>query len=539
MNELISEMLCSGGYISQQDIERVYSAKNGAEHIVDTFARLGIISEREILNILGQRLHIAVLPTQMPQSDSEVVKLIPKQTLKKYRMLPLSAENGQLFIATADPLNDYAKEDIKQLTGMTPRYCLCESRFILQGIDYYSSDIDERAEMTSDSDDSDAVKTVDSLISKAHSLGASDIHIEPFENEISVRMRTDGTMLDYALLRKDLHSGIIARIKILADLDIAEHRLPQDGNIHIKRGEKSTDMRVSVMPTIYGEKAVLRFLDTDIKPDNADQFGMDSYSYKKTLELLNAPNGLIYFTGPTGSGKTTTLYMILEELAKRPVNICTIEDPVERRIKRVIQTAVNTAAGMDFSTGLRAVLRQDPDIIMLGETRDSETAEMSVRAAITGHLVLSTLHTNDAVSAVIRLQDMGIPSYLSANALIGVVAQRLIRKNCPNCSAESFPTAEESEIIGHEVRFIRRGKGCHLCNYTGYKGRTAIFEILKVDKTVKEMITRGESTEAIYSYAIDKQGMKTLKQAAKELVYKGETTPEEVLRAAYFADQVM
>lgn len=541
MNNTFGQMLCDSGCITAQQLEQAISAQRGDEHISDALVRLGFASERDIIASIGGRSGIEILPAHLLKADKDIVKLVPRKVLERYRMLPLSEAGGKVYLAVSDPLDFYAIEDIKQILGMTPELYLCESSIILQGISYYYSAIDaenmaQNGMVTVDEESSPAVTTVDALIERGCSIGASDIHIEPFEDDTSVRMRADGMMVELTPLKKEMHQAIIARIKILADLDIAEHRLPQDGNIHTVFKGRPLNMRVSVMPTVYGEKAVLRFLNSDIGIDNSEQFGMDEYSYGKMLDILKVPSGIIYFTGPTGSGKTTTLYMILEELAKRPVNICTIEDPVERRLKKVNQTAVNTNAGVDFGTGLRAILRQDPDIIMLGETRDIETAEISVRAAITGHLVLSTLHTNDAVSAVIRLKDMGIAPYLTANALVGVVAQRLVRKNCPNCAVEVNPTAEERDLIGHDVRYIRRGNGCHLCNFTGYKGRTAIFEILKVDKTIKRMITSNEATEEIYSYACREQGMKTLKRSAAELVAKGITTPEEVLRAAYFAD---
>lgn len=262
---------------------------------------------------------------------------------------------------------------------------------------------------------------------------------------------------------------------------------------------------------------------------------MDESSYNKVNDMLNAPSGLIYFTGPTGSGKTTTLYMILEQLVKRPVNICTIEDPIERPIHRINQIAAG-GAGMSFGEAFRAVLRQDPDIIMLGETRDYETAEISVRSAISGHLVLSTLHTADAVSAVLRLEDMGIAPYLAGSALVGVVAQRLLRKICPHCAESAFATEKERQLIGEDIKFIQRGRGCPACSFTGYKGRIAIHEVLKIDNKLRRMITEHASLDEMYSYAVEEQGMISLRSAAADLVKRGVTTPEEVLRAAYFTE---
>ncbi|MBQ9948440.1 MAG: type II/IV secretion system protein [Oscillospiraceae bacterium] len=544
MNSPLSRLLVEYNCITQDELYRALSQRRDGERVMDTLIRSGAVEEYVILNAISARSGYPLLPQQLPHAEKDAVGSLPRAVLEKYRVLPLSVSDGVMKLAVCDPSDVYALEDIRQISGMQLELSLCESRYILRGIDYYYSDIEaisavksaESSADMSDSGEAPAVKLIDSLISRGYSAGASDIHIEPFEKETQLRMRIDGMMVDYSTVTSTMHPMLIARVKIMSDLDIAEHRLPQDGNINADINGRRISMRVSVIPTVYGEKVVLRYLNTDVSVDHEEMCGMDEHSYKILSEMLKAPNGLIYFTGPTGSGKTTTLYMILERMAERPVNICTIEDPVERRIPRVIQTAVNYAAGMDFTTGLKAILRQDPDIIMLGETRDRETAEISVRAAITGHLVLSTLHTNDAVSAVLRLRDMGVEPYLTANSLVGVVAQRLLRKICTNCSEECEPTAEERDIIGRGPRYIRRGKGCHLCNYTGYKGRIAIHEVLRVDRTLKRMISDCKETDEMYSYACKELGLVPLRVTASALVADGLTTPEEVLRAAYFAD---
>ena len=499
-----------------------------------------IVKEEELHYALSKKLGYRLLAREMPCADIDVVRLFPRNVLEKYCVLPLEISNQELVLAVYDPFELYVLEEIRQTVGLALRICLCGRKYIREGISYYYSDIDARnaariAGATADSGEAPAIKLVDAVLDHGYSVGASDIHIEPFGDETVIRLRVDGVMTDYAAAPGEIHSMIVARIKVMADLDIAEHRIPQDGNLVFLRDNEAVNLRVSVMPTVYGEKVVLRFLDFEAEIDNAGYYGMEEAAYKRLSRLLKAPNGMIYFTGPTGSGKSTTLYLILEELAKQPVNICTIEEPVERRIPRVNQTAVNDA-GVNFGVGLRAILRQDPDIIMIGETRDPETAEIAVRAAMTGHLVLSTLHTTDAVASVDRLTDMGIAPYLVSGSLIGAVAQRLLRKVCTACAEECFPTSEESEIIGREIRFIRRGKGCHLCNYTGYKGRIAIHELFEVDSTVKEMIAQRKSTGELRRYACSVQGMKTLRQSAVELVAKGLTTPEEVLRAVFFSE---
>jgi len=393
----------------------------------------------------------------------------------------------------------------------------------------------EELEVAQEDDDAPIIQLLNSLLQRAYNTNASDIHIEPFEDKTLVRMRIDGTIIDYVTLQRSLHPSLIARIKILADMDIAEKRVPQDGHFRTKVNEEYINIRVSVIPTVFGEKAVLRLLSNNSAIDYSDQFGMDEANYKKFQRLLRSPNGIIYLTGPTGSGKTTTLYMILEYLSRRQVNLSTIEDPVEKNLAKVNQMQVNNTAGLTFDVGLRALLRQDPDIIMVGETRDSETANISIRAAITGHLVLSTLHTNNAVSSIVRLLDMGLEPYMISSSLMGVVAQRLMRKVCPYCSTEEDPTAEEAELLGPFVPRVRRAKGCNMCNNTGYRGRTAIHEMVLIDDQIRKMITNRTSMEEITEYAVREQGMKTLKESAVERVKLGITTVDELLKVAYYS----
>ncbi|MDD4849088.1 MAG: GspE/PulE family protein [Gemmiger sp.] len=386
-----------------------------------------------------------------------------------------------------------------------------------------------------------AVQLLDTLLARAIAAGASDIHIEPFAQATAVRMRVDGMLLDDTLLPPALHPALLARVKILSDLDIAERRLPQDGHFSTTAGktdsetETETDVRVSILPTLFGEKAVLRLLGGALPLAHPEHFGMDEAAYRRFLPLLNRPGGLLYLTGPTGSGKTTTLYLALEYLAHRQQNISTIEDPVERRLARVNQCQVNLPAGLTFEKGLRALLRQDPDILMVGETRDAETAAVSVRAAITGHKVLSTLHTNDALSAVVRLADMGIERYKIASAVSGLVAQRLLRRVCPQCRAPHPTTAAEAAYLGG-VETVWRGAGCPHCNGTGYRGRVAIHEIVAVDAPLRQCIAAGANTDALAAQARQTQNFRTLRESALALVQSGITTPEEFLKVACLED---
>ena len=347
-------------------------------------------------------------------------------------------------------------------------------------------------------------------------------------------MRLDGVITDFMTLQKNVHNPLIARIKILGDLDIAERRIPQDGHFRISVEGVNLNVRVSVIPTVFGEKAVLRLLASAVAVDHSGTFGMTDQNYALVKNMLNSPNGIIYMTGPTGSGKSTTLYMILEELSKRSVNISTIEDPVEKNLPKLNQMQVNNVSGLTFEVGLRALLRQDPDIIMVGETRDAETASISVRAAITGHLVLSTLHTNDAASSVVRLADMGVEPYMIASSLVGIIAQRLVRKVCPFCSEWEDMTEDEIAIAGKYFPKIKHVKGCKQCNNTGYKGRISIHEILPVTKDVRTLISQGASTEQIKEYAINNLGMMTLKQSGLKLVEEGVTTVEELIKVSYY-----
>lgn len=377
-------------------------------------------------------------------------------------------------------------------------------------------------------------RLLEMLLTEGYREKVSDIHLEPGENDLKIRMRTDGSLREYMTLEKEYHLPLIARTKVLSGLDIAEKRLPQDGHIRLRIQDVDMDLRVSTVPTVCGEKAVLRFLNREIVVDRADTFGMREENYRKALDILSKPNGIFYITGPTGSGKTTTLYMMLEYLKKNPVNIITIEDPVERRIEGISQIQVNKQAGLTFETGLRAALRQDPDVIMIGETRDNITAQTSVRAAITGHLVLYTLHTRDAVRTTERMLDMGVEPYLAADSLNGVLSQRLIRKICPDCIAEREPDEGEQNILGlkvpNKVQKLRYGKGCRSCGGTGYKGRIAVHELLMIDEEIRKKMAQRRPAEEIFEYAVHAKLLTPLREDILKLIEEGITTIEELER---------
>ena len=559
-NLKIGDVLKEQGYLSEEELQKALELQKGqkGKRLGEVLIEQGYITENQMLQAMAAKMDCQVISVDGLSVDVEAVERIHRQLAEKYCVLAVAAVGNRLQVVINDPLNFYGLEDVRQITGMELAIFLSEKAPLEKAIHFYYAEISareaadkanrsldqsvEEMEVEEGEDDTPIINLLNSLIQRAYSTNASDIHIEPFEDKTSVRMRIDGTIVDYVTLKKNVHNSLIARIKILAELDIAERRSPQDGHFKIRQPDGYLNIRVSVIPTVFGEKAVLRLLSNNARIDNGSQFGMMDEDYQKLLLMLRSPHGIIYLTGPTGSGKTTTLYLILEELAKRNVNISTIEDPVEKNLPRVNQMQVNPLAGLTFETGLRALLRQDPDIIMVGETRDSETAAISVRAALTGHLVFSTLHTNDAASSAIRLKDMGLEPYLIANSMVGVVAQRLMRKVCTDCSKLEEITPEEEKLLGISLsyterpRMIRKACGCPACNHTGYRGRIAVHEILMIDREVRRLITEGAPVEEIKEYAVRNQGMRTLKQAALHYLENGITTVEEVMKVAYYEE---
>ena len=554
-NLRIGEILAERGYVDAWQMEQAlaYQKEHRDKRVGQILIELKFVTEQQVLEALASRLELEIVDVASQQVDLEAVAMVDKELAEKNLFLPLSVKNRTMLLVTNDPLNYFALEEVRQQTGCYLQILLSEEKPLRQAISYYFAEVGARQAATKanagfvadEMDDFDLtelenvdeeapiINLLNSLVERAIKSNASDIHIEPFDRETKVRMRIDGVILEYVSLQRNVHQPLIARIKIMANLDIAEKRIPQDGHFRVRTENGHVNIRVSIMPTVFGEKAVLRLLTSSGHLDHADQFGMDDESYRQFLPLLNCPNGIIYITGPTGSGKSTTLYMILEYLSHRMLNISTIEDPVEKNVSGINQTQVNPVAGLTFEAGLRALLRQDPDIIMVGETRDGETAEISVRAAITGHVVLSTLHTNDAASSIVRLGDMGVENYLIANSLVGMVAQRLMRKVCPNCSQEIDTTPEERKLLGEDVKKIHRGRGCIQCNNTGYRGRTAIHEVIAVDANLRHMISDKASMDEVVAYARKNQNMRTLKENGLKLVKAGISTPEELLKIAY------
>jgi len=556
-NIRIGDVLKNAGFIREEQLQEAlaYQKIDKSKRLGAILVDYGYVTEAQLLQALSQRLNVEVRDLNETVINLDAAGKIPQNMAVKYTLIPISEENNRLLVAMNDPLDFYAIEDVRLITNMPIDVVLATKEVILVTIHNAYTEIEAKKaatvanetvggtsisfveEITTNEKDAPIVNLVNSVLLKGYSAGASDIHIEPFENETIIRMRIDGLIVEYLTLEPNLHQSLIARIKILSNLDIAERRSPQDGHFRVRIDKVDMNIRTSSIPTVYGEKMVLRFLNMNTALDHAEQFGMNPEDYEKMLQVLKSPHGVIYITGPTGSGKTTTLYMILEMLSKKAVNIATIEDPVEKNLANINQTQVNILAGLTFESGLRSILRQDPDIIMVGETRDNETASIAVRSAITGHLVLSTIHTNDAVSTIARLEDMGVEPYMVANSLTGVVAQRLVKKICNNCREAYEASIIDRELLNDEsVTTLYKGKGCHLCNHTGYKGRIAIHEILAVDKTIRTMISRKEPTENIYDYVEQKQKLIPLRKSVENLTKSGVTTMEEFLKLSYYVE---
>ena len=550
----IGEVLKEQGYINDEQLQQALAAqkkdrsKRLGQHLID----LGFVTEEQTLHAMSEKLGQPFINIDQVNVDIEAVSKIPEALAKKYKILGFGIKGNVLQVVTSDPMNFYGFEDIRLVTGMDINVSLGTTESVLNAIEYYYSEVsarkaadiankdsnqfqmDDEELFNSENDDSPVVKLLNSILMNAFSSNVSDIHIEPFEKETIVRMRIDGMLIESMRLQKTLHSALVVRTKILAGLDISEKRIPQDGHFVVTINGERMNLRVSIVPTVRGEKIVMRFLNSNTPIDYAATFGMNEVNYQKMLHMMDNPNGIIYVTGPTGSGKTTTLYMIMEKLAARNVNIITIEDPVEKPLNKINQMQVNNVAGLTFESGLRAILRQDPDIIMVGETRDAETASISVRAAITGHLVVSTLHTNDAISTIVRLEDMGIEPYMVSNSVVGIVAQRLVKKVCPHCAKKVLASENDQRIMGKKIQYVSQAQGCPSCHQTGYRGRIAIHEMIIIDKTVRRMIAEKRDIQDIFDYIKENQNYSSLFEETLKLVEEGKTTVDELLKISYY-----
>lgn len=530
------------------------------EKLGEILVKKGWVTEQNIVEVLEFQLGIPHVDLTKYVIDPKATSMITEGLAKRHMLIPIQIENERLVVAMSDPLNVFALDDVRLTTKMEVMPVIASMPDVKNAItrmygasktasiaEEFRKQMQNKAKkqngMTNDEleDEIDvlnspAVKLVNSFIEQAIRRNASDIHIEPFESYVRVRLRIDGQL--HELLRTDLSAinAIVTRIKILGKMNIAEKRVPQDGRIGVTLDNNQLDLRVSVLPTVYGEKVVIRLLYRTGMQLKKEELGFCEDDLQKFSDLLKNPHGIILLTGPTGSGKSTTLATALRELNKPNVNIITVEDPVENMIDGINQVHVNVKAGMTFASALRAILRQDPDIVMIGEMRDGETSSIAVRAAITGHLVLSTLHTNDAPSSIVRLIDMGVEPFMVATSVEGIIAQRLVRKICKNCKTTVHPTKEEAEILDiPRDALIYKGRGCQGCNNTGYKGRRAVHEVLVLDSKMRELIVSGANSDEIRDFAI-KSGMHTLWDNTRRNVLEGYTTVEELIRVAYGQD---
>ncbi|WP_319205186.1 ATPase, T2SS/T4P/T4SS family [uncultured Ilyobacter sp.] len=507
----------------------------------ETLVDMGYVSSEEIVRILGEQMGIPYVSLERLVITKEAILLLSKETAEKFCVMPLFKNDNVLHVAMEDPLDVFAIDRIEEESGMEVFQSIARRDDVVRAIEKYyspvflkedSSYLKERRNF--ERTDTSAVEVVNLVMKKAIIENASDIHIEPEANILRVRFRIDGLLHEILTPPKSLHSAIVSRIKIISKLDIAEKRIPQDGRVEINFEEKLIDMRVSILPTIFGEKVVIRLLDKSNVKVSLESLGFEKNNVEKLKKLIRRPNGIIFVTGPTGSGKTSTLYASLNEINTLDKNIITLEDPVEYQMEIINQVQVNSQVGLDFSSGLRSILRQDPDVIMIGEIRDVKTAEIAIESAMTGHLVFSTLHTNSATGAISRLIDMGVEPFLLSASLAGVLGQRLVRKLCTHCKEEilvSGTELKEFDTNPTEDYKLYKAKGCSFCRNTGYSGRTAVIELLEVESEIRTMINKGADIFQIKDAAIRK-GMKTIKQEGFEKALEGITSIEEVLRVA-------
>lgn len=553
----LGDLLIDSGKLNEADLAMALKLQaTTGKRLGQILVEKRLVTEDDILTILEMQMAIPRIHLDFTPIEENAVYRISEALAKKHTIIPIKIRGNKITLVTSDPFNILAIEDVKIATGLDTELVMDSSESINEAIKrYYSRQVAERTaknladrearekkeEVNVDFDevkDAPAVKLVDTIIENAVRMKASDIHIEPLENGVRVRCRVDGNLQKVLDIPKETQGSLITRIKIVANLNIAEKRVPQDGRIITKIDNKEVDLRVSVLPTIHGEKVVIRILSRSSFLVKKEELGLSSYNMQLLSSIMDKPYGIILATGPTGSGKSTTLYTLLNELNTLDKNIITVEDPVEYVMEGISQVNVNTKAGLTFASGLRSILRQDPDIVMVGEIRDNETAEIAIRAAITGHIVLSTIHTNDAPSTIARLEDMNIEPYLISTSITGIIAQRLVRKVCPHCFEEYEASQYEKEMLEvdkNEKLSLVRAKGCPLCQNIGYKGRIGIYEIMEIKRELREAVNNKKDTDELRDIAI-KNGMKTLKMACTEHVLNKITTVEELLRVTFLKE---
>jgi type IV pilus assembly protein PilB len=560
-NQRIGDILIKQGLITPQQLEEVLKMQSAGnkKRIGEILVELGTISREELFEVLQYIYETEYIDLSNYVIDPEVISLIPEKVALRYKLIPLSINDNELVVAMANPLDVYAIDFVREhtkikriktmlateddiISAINSYYELGEYKDIIEKfgteIVFKEEEDEDLQKLEAISKGAPIIQLVNMLIVQGVKDRASDIHIEPNERGLLIRFRIDGMLHDNRILPHKIKAAIISRVKILAKMDIAERRLPQDGRFQVKFGIREVDLRVSTIPTVFGEKVVLRILDKSKGLIELKNLGFLAEQLDQFKSIILKSCGIILLTGPTGSGKTTTLYAALNKVNSNEKNIITVEDPVEYKLNRVNQIQILPKIDLTFANALRSILRQDPDVIMVGEIRDSETAQIAVQAALTGHLVFSTLHTNDAASALTRLLDMGIEPFLISSSVIGVIAQRLVRVICEKCKEEYVPS--EDVLYGLKIKDrlnndskikLYRGKGCSFCKNTGYYGRISIYELIVLDEEIKSLIVTKASSNVINNLAI-KNGMKTLKDSGMEKVLQGITTIEEVLRVA-------
>ena len=557
----LGELLVAAGTITEEELARGLALQKGTKERLGTvLISNNIITEEKLIEALQMQLGIEFVDLTKVNIPTELAQALPKNIAKQYQVVPVRAVKDELYLAMSDPMNFYAIEEVrkavrKKVVPMVATAAAVERSIqVLYGNEGAAKAIEEMKREAAASQEvsvpdaafvsnqlgddtisnAPTIRLVNAIIERAITERASDIHLEPRENELQVRMRIDGLMRYIMTVPRDLQGSVISRIKIMSSLDIAEHRIPQDGRFNVKMKDKDIDLRVSTLPTVYGEKIVARLLDKSGQKLSKDAIGLTGSDLQKYEHMLHCRSGVLLIVGPTGSGKSTTMYTMIDDLNKDEVNLVTLEDPVEYNVDGVNQVQINEKTGMTFANGLRAILRQDPDIIAVGEIRDGETADIAMRSAITGHVVLSTIHTNDAVGTIERLFDIGVEPYLVSSAMRGIISQRLVRRICPNCKEEYEPSEDELLELGMPAKsgmLFYRGKGCPNCFHTGYRGRTAVFEMLEITSKVRAMISRHANRDEIEAeLKKPESGFVSLRKNALRLVLEGVTTGEEVLR---------
>jgi type IV pilus assembly protein PilB len=545
----VIDLLLERGLITQPQVDKAKEeTQRTGLSIEKALEKLGFVSEEEIAGVRAANLGLPYMDLSDYLIDTELIASVPEKLARKYKVVPLFKIGNSLTVAMTEPENIAVQDQIRKVSKtdsvepvlateksiqkiLDSYYSVCGSmKEIIESIDKEKIADAKKTSLIEAAEEAPIVKLVSIMIIQAVKARASDIHIEPEEEVVRIRYRIDGMLYEADAVPKKLQQAIASRIKVLSKLDIAESRRPQDGRVRLRLENKELDIRVSTFPTVHGENVVMRLLDKSSVLFGLKELGLSEQGFKAFNRLIHYPHGIILVTGPTGSGKTTTLYAALTAINSMERNILTIEDPVEYELPLIRQTSVNPKAGLTFANGLRNILRQDPDVIMVGEIRDKETADIAIQAALTGHLVFSTLHTNDAVSALTRLIDMGIEPFLISSSIAGILAQRLIRKACLNCKQEYRPTNTVLADLGlQEGTKFYRGKGCTQCKNTGFAGRLGIFELLRINEELKKMVNDKNSADQIRKMAL-KLGMKTLREDGVEKVRSGLTTPEEVLR---------